>query len=230
MIDQVPLLTVVLLCLAALVAGWVDSVVGGGGIIQLPSLLIGLPATTPVATVSGTNKLSSVAGTTMAAGTYLSKVKIHWPTTLVLIAAAYGGSTVGANLVQYVSRTLFLPVMAVVVAGIGLYTWRRPQLGQRTRLKHTGGAHWVVTAALGLVVGLWDGVIGPGTGVFFVIGLVAALGYGFLEATTMTKLANLTTNVAALVVLGTAGHVLWALGACMAVCNCTGAALGSRMA
>ena len=229
MIDQVPLLTVAVLCVVAFAAGWIDSVVGGGGVIQLPALLIGLP-NQAVATVSGTNKLSSVAGTTVAAGTYVSKVRIHWPTTLAVMAVAYGGSSLGAHLIQYVPRTAFTPVIVVVVAAIGVYTWRRPKLGQTTALKHTGAAHWAIALALGAVIGLWDGMIGPGTGVFLVIGIVGLLGYGFLEATTMSKLANLATNVAALVVLGTSGHILWALGGCMAACNLVGGALGSRMA
>ena len=230
MIDGLPLLTVVLLCLAALVAGWIDSVVGGGGLIQLPALLVGLPTSTPIATVSGTNKLSSVAGTAMASGIYLRKVPISWPTTLVVVAAAFGGSSLGAHLIQYFSRAVFFPIMIVVVAVVGLYTWRNPQLGQVTHLRYDGAAHWLLAVALGALVGLWDGLIGPGTGVFFVIGLVALLGYEFLSATAMAKLANLATNVAALIVLGTSGHILWAIGGVMAVFNLAGGALGSTMA
>ena len=229
MIDQLPWLTVGLLCLVAFAAGWIDSVVGGGGVIQLPALLIGLP-NQAVATISGTNKLSSVAGTAVATGTYVSKVKIHWPTTLAVVAVAFGGSSAGAHLVQYFPRAAFSPVIVVVVAVVGIYTWRRPHLGQITNLKHTGTSHWLIALGLGAVIGLWDGMIGPGTGVFLVIGLVGLLGYGFLEATTMAKLANLATNIAALIVLGTAGHILWALGGCMAVANLTGGAIGSRMA
>ncbi len=230
MIDQLPLLTVAVLCLVAFAAGWIDSVVGGGGIIQLPALLIGLPYDTSVATVSGTNKLSSVAGTAMAAGTYLAKVRIAWPTTLAAVVTAFAGSTLGAHLVRYVSRAVFTPLTVAVVAVIGLYTWRRPALGQTTDLRHSRTARLLLAAGLGAVVGLWDGLVGPGTGVFFAIGFVALLGHNFLEATTMTKLANLTTNVAALIVLGGSGHVLWGLGACMAVSNLTGGALGARMA
>ena len=230
MLDQVPLLTVVLLCCVALAAGWIDSVVGGGGIIQLPALLIGLPASTPVATVSGTNKLSSVAGTLVAAGTYVRKVRVQWPVALALVGIAMAGSAVGARLIQFVPRAAFLPVIVIVVAGVGVYTWRRPSLGLETKLKHTGSTHYLLAVALGLVVGLWDGLIGPGTGVFFVIGLVGVLGYGFLEATTMAKLANLATNIGALIVLGSSGHILWGLGACMAACNLVGGATGSAMA
>ena len=228
--DQLPALTVVLLCLVALVAGWIDAIVGGGGVIQLPAMLIAVPAQTPIATISGTNKLSSVVGTAMASATYLSKVRIHWPTTLIAVAFAYGGSTVGAHLIQFVPRDAFVPIMVVVVAVVGIYTWRRPQLGQSARTTAFGLRRAAIAAAVGLVCGLWDGVIGPGTGVFLVIAFVALLGYEFLEATTMAKVVNLATNIAALVVLGTSGHIIWMLGACMAACNMAGAAVGSRMA
>jgi len=227
--DSLPALTVVLLCVAALMAGWIDAVVGGGGLIQLPAVLIGLP-TTPVATISGTNKLAAVAGTAMAAGNYLRKVRIDWPVTLAVAATAFGASSVGAHLIKFIPRTVFEPIIVVVVAGIGWYTWRRPEMGQETRLKHAGAAKFVFAALIGAVCGFWDGAIGPGTGVFLVIGFVAILGYGFLQATAMSKLVNLGTNVAALIVLGTSGHILWALGGCMAACNLVGGAVGSSMA
>ncbi|MDR1448985.1 MAG: TSUP family transporter [Propionibacteriaceae bacterium] len=230
MIDQLPLLTVVLLIVAAGAAGWIDAVVGGGGVIQLPALLIGLPADTPVPAVSGTNKLSSAAGTAAAAGSYLAKVKIDWPAAFVVTTAAFAGSAVGAQFVRFVPRIVFTPVVAVVVAAIGLYTWRRPAFGQTTRLRHSGAAQRAWSAGLGLAAGAWDGLVGPGTGVFFVMGYVLLLGYGLLPATVMAKLANLATNLAALLVLGIQGQVFWALGAAMALANVAGGATGARMA
>ncbi|HSN44056.1 MAG TPA: TSUP family transporter, partial [Propionibacteriaceae bacterium] len=186
-----------LLACAALLAGWVDAVVGGGGLIQLPSLLIGLPADTPVPAISGTNKVSSAAGTLMAAQTYVRRVPIEWRSALPLVACAFVGSTLGARLVGFVSREWFTPLILVVVVGLGLYTWRRPSLGLVSRVAHTGGAHTGRIAAIGGGVGFYDGFVGPGTGTFFVIALVGVLGYEFLTASALTKLANLTTNVAA---------------------------------
>jgi hypothetical protein len=225
-----PLLTLALLVVAAFAAGWIDAVVGGGGLIQLPSLLIGLPQDTSIPTVSGTNKLSSAAGTAVATATYLSKVRVEWNVALPLMAAAYAGSTVGAQLVRFVPRQLFTPLVLVVVVVVGVYTLRRPALGLETALRHEGRARILRVVGIGLGVGLWDGLVGPGTGTFFVILLVAVIGYGFLQATVLTKLANLTTNVAALVVLGLTGHVLCGVGAVMAVANLTGGGIGPRMA
>ena len=225
-----PLATLALLVVAAFAAGWIDAVVGGGGLIQLPALLIGLPQDTPIPTVSGTNKLSSAAGTAVATVTYLRKVRVDWKFALPLMAAAYAGSTAGAQLVRFVPRQLFTPLVLVVVVVVGIYTIRRPALGLETNLRHDGRARILRVLGIGLGVGLWDGLVGPGTGTFFVILLVAVIGYGFLQATVLTKLANLTTNVAALVVLGLTGHVLWGVGAVMAVANLTGGGIGARMA
>lgn len=218
------------LVLAAFVAGWIDAVVGGGGLVQLPSLLIGLPAETPVATVSGTNKVAAAAGTGVATATYLQKVRPGWRSALPLMLCAWLGSTGGAQLVRLLPREAFTPVVLVVLVAVGTYTVRRPSLGLQQQLKHEGSAHGLRLALIGLAIGLYDGFVGPGTGTFFVIAMVALLGYGFLEASALSKLANLTTNVAAITVLGLSGHILWGLGAAMAAANLTGGFLGARMA
>lgn len=215
---------------AAFCAGWVDAVVGGGGLIQLPSLLLGLPADTAVATVSGTNKVSSVAGTGMATATYARRIRFHWPTALALVAGAAGGSALGAQLVRFLPREWFTPLVLVVLVVVGTYTVRRPQLGMVSRDKLHGPAKWLAGGLIGLVVGLYDGFIGPGTGTFFIISIVAFLGFGFLEASAYAKLANLVTNIAAISVFATTGHVLWLVGLPMAVANLVGGFVGARLA
>ncbi len=221
---------VVALVAAAFAAGWVDAVVGGGGLIQLPALLIGLPAATPVATVSGTNKISSAAGTLIATTTYLRHVRVDWRSAVPLMASAWIGSSLGADLVRFFPKEYFTPLVLAVLIGVGWYTVRRPNLGLVHDLRHDGTAHHLRLLGLGLGIGAYDGFIGPGTGMFFIIALVAVLGYGFLEASALAKLANLTTNVAALTVFGASGHVLWRLGLTMAAANLTGGFTGARMA
>lgn len=220
----------VLLVLAAFLAGWVDAVVGGGGLVQLPALVIALPASTPVATIGGTNKVSSAAGTLTASATYLRSVRVDWRSALPLMAMAWLGSTLGANLAHYLPKRWFTPLVLVVLLVVGTYTVRRPQLGMHHALRHEGWSHHLRLAAIGGGIGLYDGMIGPGTGTFFVIALVSVLGYGFLEATTLTKLANLTTNLAALSVFALSGNIWWRLGLTMALANVTGGFLGARMA
>jgi uncharacterized membrane protein YfcA len=227
---DLPLLTLVALVATAFVAGWVDAVVGGGGLIQLPALLIGLPASTPPAAVLGTNKLSSVFGTATSSLTYAVKIRPDWRTVLPLVLAAGTGSAGGAELAKYLPKDAFTPIVLVALVGVGIYTWRRPQLGLTSARLHQGSAHYGRTALIGLVVGAYDGFLGPGTGSFFVILLVGVLGYGFLEASAKAKLANLTTNLSAIAVFALHGSVLWGLGLVMGAANLLGGLTGARMA
>jgi uncharacterized membrane protein YfcA len=227
---DLPALTLVLLVLAAFVAGWVDAVVGGGGLIQLPALIIGLPASAPPAAILGTNKISSVWGTATSSITYAIKVRPDWRTVVPLVISAGAGSALGAEVAKVLPKAYFTPIVLVALVAVAIYTWRRPQLGLVSRRKHDGRAHYGRTAAIGLGVGAYDGFLGPGTGSFFVILLVGVLGYGFLEASAKAKIANLTTNLAAIVVFGLSGSVLWTLGLTMGAANLVGGFLGARTA
>ena len=221
---------VVALVLTAFAAGWIDAVVGGGGLIQLPALIIALPDTVSVPEISATNKTSSVAGTLMASITYVRNVRLDWRSLLPLVVCAFVGSTIGAQLVRFLPREYFTPIVFVALVVVGVYTWRRTQLGQVNALKHTGARHYARTAGIGGGVGVYDGFVGPGTGSFFVILLVAVLGYGFLEASAQAKLANLATNVAALSVFAFNGQLLLALGGAMAAANFCGGFVGAKTA
>lgn len=229
-LQSVPLLVVAGLVLAAFVAGWVDAVVGGGGLIQLPALLIGLPSDTPTAHVLGTNKISSAAGTVTAAITYARTIPLHVPTLIPLVLCSFAGSAAGASLARLIPKAWLTPIVLVALIGVGLYTWVRPELGLVHQPRHSGAGQIVRTAAIGGGIGLYDGLLGPGTGSFFVIAMVAVLGYGFLEASAKAKIANLTTNIAAITVFGLNGEVLWAIGGLMAAANLTGGFLGARTA
>lgn len=223
-------LTLALLVLAAFAAGWVDAVVGGGGLIQLPALLLGLPDSAPPASVLGTNKVSSVWGTAVSSITYARKLKPDWRTVVPLVAAAGLGSALGAQAAKLLPKDYFVPIVLVALVAVGLYTWRRPELGLVSARRHDGRAHYARTAGIGLGVGAYDGVLGPGTGTFFVILLVGVLGYGFLEASAKAKIANLATNLAAIAVFGSHGSVLWALGLLMGAANLLGGFLGAATA
>ena len=227
---DLPLATILALVAASFVAGWVDSIVGGGGLIQLPALLIGLPADTPVPTIAGTNKVPSSMGTAMAASTYLRRVRIDWWGVLPLVAGSALGSVLGAQLTHLIERRAFTPLVLAAIVGVGWYTWRRPGLGLHSELRHHGWRSYAWLAAIGAAVGLWDGFVGPGTGSFFLILLVAVMGYEFLAATTLAKVANLTTNLAAITVFATSGNILWGLALAMGAANLTGGLLGARTA
>jgi uncharacterized protein len=219
----------VLLGLAGLSAGYVDAVVGGGGLIQLPALLLGLPSAAPV-TVLATNKLSSICGTTVSSTTYYRRVRPDPRTFGPLMLCAFVGSLIGAVIASHISAAAFDPIVLVVLIVVGGYVLFRPALGETTALRYAGHRHVAAAMATGLVIGCYDGALGPGTGSFFVITLVALLGYSFLEASAKARLANWATNLAALCVFIPQGAVLWKVGLVMGGCNLVGGYLGARTA
>lgn len=229
-IGQLSALVLVLLALAAFAAGWVDAVVGGGGLIQLPALLTGLPADTSTGTVLGTNKLASAAGTAVSSATYVRRIRPLAATTVPLVICAGGGSALGASLATLIPRPWMSPIVLVALVLVGIHTLRRPTLGLEHAPRHTGAQHGVRAGAIGLVVGIYDGILGPGTGSFLIIAMVSLLGFGFLEASVHAKLANLVTNLGALAVFGAHGEVAWVLGALLAAANVLGGFLGARIA
>lgn len=219
----------VLLGLAAVVAGFVDAVVGGGGLIQLPALLLGLPHASPVE-VLATNKLSSICGTTASSATYYRRVRPDAGTFLPLMALAFAGSAAGAALTFLIPRAAFDPIVLVALVVVGAYVVLRPAVGEQTTLRFARSRHVRVAMATGLVVGCYDGALGPGTGSFFVFVLVGLLGYSFLEASAKARMANWATNLAALCVFVPQGAVLWQVGLVMGACNLAGGYLGARVA
>jgi uncharacterized protein len=219
----------VLLALAGLAAGFVDAVVGGGGLIQLPALLIGLPHASPVQ-VLATNKLSSIAGTTASSATYYRRIKPDPRTFGPLMACAFVGSVGGAFLGSHISASAFDPIVLVVLVVVGAYVVFRPALGESTALRYARRRHVVTAMGAGLVIGAYDGALGPGTGSFFVITLVGLLGYNFLEASAKARLANWATNLAALCVFVPQDAVLWKVGFVMGACNLVGGYVGARTA
>lgn len=221
--------TIALLVLAALAAGFVDAVVGGGGLIQLPAMLIGLPGAS-VVQIAATNKLASFCGTSISAATYFRRIRPDPRTFLPLMLAAFVGSFGGALVASLMPRSAFDPIILVALVLVGAYVWFKPSVGSLTQLRYSGGTHLSAVLMTGLAVGFYDGSIGPGTGSFFVFALVGLLGYNFLEASAKAKLANWATNLAALVVFIPQGAVMWQLGLLMAAANITGGYAGARVA
>jgi uncharacterized membrane protein YfcA len=221
--------TLLLLGLAGLTAGFVDAVVGGGGLVQLPALLIGLPGVAPIQ-VLATNKLSSICGTTVSSATYYRRIRPDARTFGPLMACAFFGSIGGAFIGSHISDSAFDPIVLVVLVVVGTCVLLRPDLGEVTVLRFGRRSHLGIAMVMGVVIGCYDGALGPGTGSFFVITLVGMLGYGFLEATAKARLANWATNLAALCVFVPQGAVLWKVGFVMGACNLVGGYVGARTA
>ncbi|WP_144795171.1 TSUP family transporter [Microbacterium paludicola] len=218
----------VFVVIAAFAAGWIDAVVGGGGLLQLPALLL-IPGIAPVQALA-TNKLASVFGTATSSVTYYRRAKPDIRTALPMAAIALAGSFGGAAVATVLPPAAFKPIIVVALLAVALFTVFRPQMGAATRLRFSGRRHHIMAGAAGLVIGFYDGMIGPGTGTFLVITLVAFMGYDFLQASAKAKIVNLATNAGALLLFIPHGSVLWLLGGILAVANVAGSYLGSRMA
>jgi uncharacterized protein len=218
-----------LLALAGLSAGFVDAVVGGGGLVQLPALVLGLPGASPVQ-VLATNKLASICGTSVSSVTYYRRVRPHAGTFVPLMLLAFAGSLCGALVASRIPEESFAPIVLAVLLLVGSYVLLKPSIGEVTSLRFSGHRHTAVAMAAGFVIGAYDGALGPGTGSFFVFTLVGLMGYSFLEASAKARMANWATNLAALCVFVPQDAVLWKTGLVMGAANLVGGYLGARTA
>jgi uncharacterized membrane protein YfcA len=218
-----------LLGFAALLAGFIDAVAGGGGLIQVPALFTALPLQTP-ATLFGTNKLSSIFGTGSATWRYARQIEICWRIAIPAALSAAVFSFAGAAAVAWLPRETVRPLVFGLLLLVIIYTLARPSLGQNlgSALNPKRERHWAL--ALGAAIGFYDGFFGPGTGSFLIFLLVRFFSLDFLRASAVAKIVNLTTNAAALAYFIPHGQVLWAIGLVMAVANVTGAQIGSHLA
>jgi len=228
-VDDPSLWTLGLLALAGLFAGFVDAVVGGGGLVQLPALVVAFPGAAPVH-VLATNKLAGTCGTTVSSLTYYRRIRPDPRTFVPLMVVAFVGSGLGAFAASYLPKAAFDPIILVALVVVGGYVLFKPDLGDVTRLRFAGHRHTLAAAGAGFVIGFYDGALGPGTGSFFVFTLVGLLGYSFLEASAKARLANWATNVAALVVFAAQGAVVWRVGLVVGLCNLVGSYVGARTA
>ncbi len=219
----------ILLALAGLSAGFVDAVVGGGGLLQLPALVLGLPGASPVQ-VLATNKLASICGTSVSSVTYYRRVRPHAGTFVPLMLLAFAGSLCGALVASRIPEESFAPIVLAVLLLVGSYVLLKPSIGEVTTLRFSGHRHTAIAMAAGFVIGAYDGALGPGTGSFFVFTLVGLMGYSFLEASAKARMANWATNLAALCVFVPQDAVLWKTGLIMGAANLVGGYLGARTA
>jgi uncharacterized membrane protein YfcA len=215
--------------LASLLAGFVDSIVGGGGLILVPVLFITFPAAHP-ATLLGTSKGAAVWGTAMASWRYSRQVDVRLAALLPAAATGFAASFVGAWLVTVVSPDYLRKVLPVMLLAVLGYTLYKKELG-RTHAPRFAGAQeaWIATA-IGTLIGFYDGFFGPGAGSFLVFLFVRLLGYDFLSASAAAKLINTATNSAALILFIVKGHVWWHFVVVMAMANVIGSLLGTRLA
>ncbi|MFZ2102462.1 MAG: TSUP family transporter [Oricola sp.] len=214
-----------LLVLAAFLAGFVDSIAGGGGLITIPALLLaGLP---PVQAL-GTNKLQGMFGAASATWTYAlhGHVKLKKQTFPALLS--FAGAILGALTATVLPGRIFAAVLPVLLVAIALYFAFKPGLNDIDRAERMRPSRFGVTVVP--LIGFYDGLFGPGTGSFFMLAFVALAGFGVLKATAHTKLLNFASNVGGLALFALAGAVHWKTGLVMGVAQFAGAQLGSRLA
>ncbi|WP_309031539.1 sulfite exporter TauE/SafE family protein [Streptomyces alfalfae] len=218
------------LLLAATAAGWVDAVVGGGGVLLIPVLLLTFPQYPP-ATALGTNKIAAVMGTATAAYMYQRRTRLDRSVLLPAAALAVPFGALGALSAASVPTGYFRPVIMALLVAVALFVAFKPSFGvQRTETVVTRRRRVTAILLAGVGIGFYDGVFGPGVGTFLIISFTTLLATQFLESAAMAKVINASSNLGALAVFAWQGNVLWAIGLGMAVGNITGAMIGSRTA
>ncbi|WP_019502905.1 sulfite exporter TauE/SafE family protein [Pseudanabaena sp. PCC 6802] len=223
------MLEVIFLCGFSGLAGFIDSIVGGGGLIQLPALFIFLPQIA-VPTIFGTSKLAAIAGTSIAVVQYTRHVKISWRATLPSAIAAFIFSFLGARIVSLINPAMLRPAILVLLIAVAIYTFVKKDFGNLHAPKLEAAMQLWVGIAIGAIIGFYDGFFGPGTGSFLTFAFIGLFGFDFLNAAASARVVNFATNLSAMLYFAATGNILYQVALPMAVCNITGSLIGSRMA
>jgi uncharacterized membrane protein YfcA len=223
------MIDVVVLGGAAFLAGLVDAVVGGGGLIQIPALFSVFPHQVP-ATLLGTNKLASICGTSAASVNYARRVRVTWSTAAPAAVAAFALAFVGAWTVTRVPGDFVRSLLPFILLGVAIYTFRKKDFGSVHAPVHSGLSEKLFATGIGAAIGFYDGFFGPGTGSFLIFLFVRFFGFDFLGASAAAKIVNVACNFSALLWFGYSGHLIWQLGMLMAACQICGSLVGTRLA
>ncbi|WP_018615545.1 TSUP family transporter [Segetibacter koreensis] len=219
----------ILLCLAAFAAGFIDAIVGGGGLVQTPAGLILLPLF-PVSTVIGTLKIPAFSGTALASVQYVQKVKINWKLMSIMILLAFCSAIAGSFLLSKVNNYFMKPLLLVILVLVALYTYSKKNFGTHTEKDHSLNQQLIYSLSASIILGFYDGFIGPGAGSFLILAFITLLGFDFLKASAHAKLINLATNLGSILFFAISGRIIFAIAIPMAVCNAAGGSLGARLA
>lgn len=220
---------IVLLCIASFFAGFVDAIVGGGGLIQTPVAMILMPNLS-VASIIGSLKIPAFSGTSFAAFQYLKKVDMNWKLLSIMAVLAFGSAFLGSALLNVVSSDFMKPLLFFVLIGLAIYTFKKKNFGQHQEKAHTVKRQMLYAVIISILVGFYDGFIGPGTGSFLVLGFVSILGFDFLHASANAKMVNLATNFGSICLFVLKGKIIWAFAIPMAFSNALGGWIGAKLA
>ena len=223
------MLDFVVLACAAFLAGLVDAVVGGGGLIQIPAIFAVFPKEVP-ATLIGTNKLASMCGTTVAAVKYVRRIPVAWSTTAPAALAALPLAFFGAWTVTRVPADFVRSLLPLILVAVAVYTFKKKDFGSVHAPRHSGSKERVLALGVGAAIGFYDGFFGPGTGSFLIFLFVRFFGFDFLGASAAAKVVNVACNIAGLLWFGYSGHLIWKLAGLMAIAQIAGSLVGTRLA
>lgn len=218
------------LCAFAFLAGFIDSVVGGGGLIQLPALLNFLPRDTLQAMIFGTSKCAAVTGTSFAAWNFSRHVEVDWR---AVGPAAVGGlifSVLGARAISLLHPAVLRPLVLGLLVTVAAYTLVRKDFGSLHAPRLSPAVKPWIGFATGGLLGFYDGFFGPGTGSFLIFIFIGVFGFNFLSASAAAKIVNTATNISAVTYFGSAGQIIYRLALPMAGCSMLGSLVGSRLA
>jgi len=219
----------IFLCIAAFLAGFVDAIVGGGGLIQTPIAILLLPQYA-ISTVIGSLKIPAFSGTFLATLQYLKRVKIQLKLFLLMAVIAFLSAYFGSHLLTVVPNDFMKPVLFFVLLGLAIYTFVKKDFGQVTARAVSVKKQFIYGSLIALLVGFYDGFIGPGTGSFFILGFIVLLGFDFLTASAHAKMVNLVTNLGSICLFILKGKIIWSVALPMALCNALGGFLGAKLA
>ncbi len=221
-----------LLCPLALLAGFVDSVVGGGGLIQLPALFLFLPAplAASIPAVLGTNKLSSICGTGTAVVQYARCVPIRWRSILPTGVIAFVFSFLGARTVSLLNAQVLKPLVLALLVIVALYTFVKKDLGALHAPRFALHRERQFGLLIGMAIGFYDGFFGPGTGSFLMFLFIGLFGFDFLSASASARVVNFATNLSAVLYFAATDQIYYRYALPMAACSVLGSLLGTRLA
>jgi uncharacterized membrane protein YfcA len=218
-----------LLCGAALAAGFIDAIVGGGGLVQTPAALTLLPQY-PVAIVLGTLKIPAFSGTSFAALQYARKVAINYKRLSLMMPVAFIAAFSGSKLLTVVSNGFMKPFLLVVLILVAFYTYTNKNFGRHEEKTHTVRRQLLYSILISLIIGFYDGFIGPGAGSFLILAFIHLLGFDFLKANAHAKFINLSTNLGSMTFFALSGKIIYTIAVPMAICNAVGGFFGARLA
>ena len=220
---------IILLCIASFVAGFIDAIVGGGGLIQTPAALILMPNQS-VASIIGTLKIPGFSGTSIASYHYLKKATVNWKLFGLMAIVSFVFAYLGSSLLNVMQNDFMKPLLFVILVLLLLYTYFKKDFGQFQVNKLSQKQIYTYAIIICVFLGFYDGFIGPGTGSLLIMAFIAVLGFDFLQANIYAKLVNLATNIGSITLFAMKGKIIWSVAIPMAICNSTGAWLGAKLA